>query len=122
MVIQLRPGLSSDLPTIAALDIVANHDHPIIAIPFVQPSDCQTIFLDRYTYFFNQPEFYFIVATSKDEIVGFLVWRKSGDEKIPKWEPKLPEGTNLKFFGIFISASEKDKASYDNEGLYGMFV
>ena len=122
MAIQLRPGLSSDLPAIAALDIAANYNHPVIVIPFARPSDCQAVFLERYTYFFNQPEFHFTVATSAEEIVGFLVWRKPGEEKIAKWEPKLPEGTDSKFFGKFMPASEKDKARYEDEGLYGRLV
>jgi len=50
--------------------------------------------------------------------VGFLVWRKPGEEKIPKWEPEMPEDANLKFFGSMLPAIEEDKARYDNEGLY----
>jgi hypothetical protein len=120
MSISLRPGVSYDLPAVAALDVAANFTHPVVALPFTKPSDCYDVFLDRYTYFFNHPEYHFIVAISDEETVGFLVWRKPGVEKTGKWEPKLPEGTNLEFFGTFIPASEMDKARYDNEGLYGM--
>lgn len=122
MPIDLRPGQPVDLPDIAAVDIAANYNHPAIEIPFAKASDCHAVILDRYTYFFNHPEYHFLVATSEDEVVGFLVWRKPGDEGIAKWEPKLPEGTNLKFFRTLLPASEMDKARYDNDGLYGRFL
>ena len=121
MSITIRPGEAKDLPDIAAVDIAANPDHPIVSIPFAKASDRQAVYLDRHTYYFNHPEYHFIVATSDDEIVGTLLYREP--EKglnIPEWEPKLPDGTNLKFFETLLPLIEKNNARYDDKSLYGM--
>ena len=121
MSVKLRPAQAEDLPDIAALDISAHPNFPIVTIPFAKASDCQAVFLSRYTYFFHHPEYHYIVATSGEEIVGFLLWGKPNKGvDFKEWEPQLPDGTNLKFFEFLLPAIEEEKAKYFNPELYGM--
>ncbi|KAE8443958.1 hypothetical protein EG329_001182 [Mollisiaceae sp. DMI_Dod_QoI] len=122
--VTIRPALATDLPQIVSLDIQANANHPIIAIPWKQYSHAYGVFLSRHLHFLNHPkEYQFLVATSpsaskpgEEEILGFLTGAKpkSAIEGEPgvEWKPILPEGTNEKLFGYFLGALIGTKAKY----------
>ena len=121
MSVRLRPGQAQDLPDIASVDIVASPNHPIVSIPFAKAADRHAVFQARFTYLFHHPEYKFIVATLEEEVVGFLIWRKpEKNVDVERWEPKLPDGTDLRLFGVFIPAIEQNRLQYDNDELYGM--
>ncbi|CZR51764.1 uncharacterized protein PAC_01641 [Phialocephala subalpina] len=140
--IKIRPALTTDLHQIVVLDLVANAQHPIIAIPWKSYSDLYGVFLSRYLNFLNYPKkFQFLVATipsnsttvddpwggkvEVEEVVGYLVGATpkaksgkgdgKGGEGGEEWNPVLPEGTNMKLFTYFLGGLTEDKKKYKKD-------
>jgi hypothetical protein len=115
----IRPATTADIPIIAKLDFAVNADRPIGAIPWAKLTDGANVFLDRYQFFFKQPQYHFLVASGEAGILGFLIWLEPGD--FPEWKPDFPEGTNLKFFETILGPMAGEKTRLGLEGLIGMF-
>ena len=71
----------------------------------------------------KRPDYKGVVACNpgEEKVVGFLIWKrpKKEGEELEEWTPKLPEGTNERFLGMFLSAIEREKGRWSVEELFG---
>lgn len=126
----IRPALVTDIPSITRIDSEVNANAPIAKIPWARPEDFIAGLQDRYEWFFRRPDFRGLVACTPSEkpedgekVVGYLFWKrpKKEGEELKDWEPNMPEGTNLKFLAMYLSAMEGGKKGYDIDRLFGRF-
>jgi hypothetical protein len=122
MSISIRPGTSADFPQIAALEAKANADYPIYTIGFPSTAALETVMLSRLPFYLQNPHYHLLAATTaEDEVVGLLIGKGTAKDgsKVEKWVPKMPEGTDLKFFEYYFGLVEKQKKETEVDGLAG---
>jgi len=125
MSISIRPATPADFPKIAAVEAKANADDPGFTIGFPSTAALETVFLNRLPFYHRHPHYQLLVAvTAEDEVVGNLIAKGTAKDGsfVEKWEPKLPEGSNLKFFEYYFGLVSKQKKESGVEGLAGMSV
>jgi hypothetical protein len=103
MSIQVRAAFEEDFLAMCKLDVAANATHPVYVIPWTpaSPTVLEAFVLGRYKHLYHSrnPEYFFLVATAGDEIVGYLIYQKPpGAGEQEEWNPDFPDGTNLEFF------------------------
>jgi hypothetical protein len=106
------------------MDYAANLTHPFYVIPWKATGHgpCEGFILDRYKYLYHSrnPEYTFLVATARDEIIGYLLYAKPpGEEEPQEWNPSFPDGTNLRFFEKTFGQLREAKKQYNLKDCWG---
>jgi hypothetical protein len=92
------------------MDSAVNLTHPVYVIPWKAAGP-------------GSPEYTFLVATVGDEIVGYLLYQKPpGEEEPGEWDPKFPDGTNLKFFEKVFREIKAAKKQYNLKDCWGTYL
>lgn len=122
----IRPARTTDIPAITRIYIETSSHEPIAKIPWARPEDFLAAVQGNYEWIFRRPDYHSLVAYTPvgeddEKILGFLIWRrpKKEGEELEEWKPNLADGTNMKFFGGYLSAIEDGKKGYDTEHLFG---
>ena len=126
MPVTVRTALEEDFLDMYKMDLATNATHPFYVIPWkaTGPGACEAWILDRYKYLYHSrnPEYTFLVATAGDEIVGYLLYQTPpGEGELGKWNPSLPNGTNLKFFEKVIREVKVAKKQYNLKDCWGTY-
>lgn len=105
MTLNIRPAVEDDILALVSIDLVANANHPMVALPWPTPEARHSYFLDRVKFMLRTPLHYTVVATDAEgEIAGYISWRVSRDTT--KWKPDLPEGTKKEVLAAWEPAVE----------------
>lgn len=109
------------------MDFAANATHPFYVIPWkaAGPGASKASMLDLYKhlYYSRNPEFTFLVATARDEIVGHLLYQKPpGKEEPDEWNLSLFDGTNLRFFENVFGEIKVTQKQYSLKDCWGKYL
>jgi len=118
MSIRVRTALEEDFLAMYKMDLATNATHPVYVIPWkaASPGAREAFVLDRYKHLYHSrnPEYTFLVAMARDEIVGYLLYQKPpGEGELEEWNPNFPDGTNLKFFEKVFGEVKVAKKQYN---------
>jgi hypothetical protein len=127
MSITVRIALEEDFLAMCKMDLAASATHPVYVIPWkaTGPWACEAFILDRYNYLYlsRNPEYTFLVATAGDEIIGYLLYAKPpGEEESGEWNPRFPDGTNLRFFEKVFGQLREAKKQYNLKDCWGTYL
>ncbi|KAF8864545.1 hypothetical protein BDZ45DRAFT_797223 [Acephala macrosclerotiorum] len=124
--IEVRPALTTDLHQIVLLNIVANAQHPIIALPWKSYADLYGFSVATIASSSSSIDDPWGENFVQEEVVGFLIGTtpklskngkggEKGEDGEEEWKPVLPEGTNQKLFGYFLGVVIEDKHKYKTD-------
>jgi hypothetical protein len=117
--ITLHPGLSTDLPEIATLDLAAYPHHHMACLARSNSSDTGPIFLSHYELLFTLAHYHFLVAM-QGEVAGFVIWKECGDHEEPEFKPQSPESAASANVCIITSLQGKNRELQNDLRFEGM--
>jgi GNAT superfamily N-acetyltransferase len=112
----LRPGLPTDLPEIAILDIAAYPHHHMARLAWSNSSDTCPVFLSCYELISSLAHCHFLVAMP-EEVAGFVIWKECGDHEEPEFKTQSPESANVGMVTYFLGKNRELRKDLRNEGM-----
>jgi hypothetical protein len=126
MSISIRIAVEEDFAAMCQMDYTTNATHPGYVIPWkaAPAGACEAFIMDRYKFLYHNhhPKATFLVATSGEEIIGYLMYQNPpGEEEPVEWKPSFPEGTDVNFFAKVFGEVKMAKKQYDLKDCWSMY-